>query len=87
MLFQVIIDKEGLWRLEHLLRKKDKYYVMDPCWILSNITPRKEIHIEVVLNLLVYFVKLQDILEHGRQFFLYDVCSLNAHRFSCIVLV
>lgn len=61
MLFQVIIEKGGLWRLECLLREEDKYYVMDPCWILSNITARKESHIEVVLNILV-LLKLQVIL-------------------------
>lgn len=47
---QVIIDKEGLWELERLLREEDKYCVMDSCWILSNITARKEHHIEAVIK-------------------------------------
>ncbi|KAK1394842.1 hypothetical protein POM88_013898 [Heracleum sosnowskyi] len=48
---QVIIEKKGLWQLlECLLREQDKNYVMDPCWILSNITARKEKHIQAVIE-------------------------------------
>ncbi|KAK1394340.1 hypothetical protein POM88_013396 [Heracleum sosnowskyi] len=47
---QVIIDKKGLWQLQCLLGEEEKYYVIDPCWILSNITARKEKHIQAVIE-------------------------------------
>ncbi|KAK1394349.1 hypothetical protein POM88_013405 [Heracleum sosnowskyi] len=89
---QVIIDREGLWRLERLLHKKDKYYVMDPCWILSNITARKEIHIEAVIRhkcieSLVGVIenhKLADVKMEATWAILNAIDGANNHQIICL---
>ncbi|KAL6549728.1 hypothetical protein OROMI_020216 [Orobanche minor] len=45
-----IIKKDTLLSLECLLGEDDKYYVKNACWIISNITARKENHIKVVID-------------------------------------
>ncbi|KAL6533722.1 hypothetical protein OROHE_013555 [Orobanche hederae] len=46
----VIIEKDTLLSLECLLGEDDKYYVKNACWIISNITARKENHIKAVID-------------------------------------
>lgn len=89
---QVIIDKEGLWRLERLLREKDKYYVMDPCWILSNITARNEHYIEAVIKhecieSLVGVIenhKLEDVKREAAWAILNAICGANKNQIICL---
>ncbi|KAK1363268.1 hypothetical protein POM88_038829 [Heracleum sosnowskyi] len=47
---EVIIEKDTLSSLECLLGEDDMYYVKNACWIISNITARKENHIKSVID-------------------------------------
>ncbi|KAL6501848.1 hypothetical protein OROGR_026981 [Orobanche gracilis] len=69
---EVIIKKDTLLSLECLLGEDDKYYVKNACWIISNITARKEYHIKAVIDSglikpLVDVVESYDLLDVKRE--------------------
>lgn len=47
---ELILKKDVLYSLEQILREDYFYFLMDACWILSNITARKESYIEDVIR-------------------------------------
>ncbi|KAL8116801.1 importin subunit alpha-like [Apium graveolens] len=89
---QVIIDKEGLLELECLLHEKDKNYVIDPCWILSNITARGETFINAVIEHkcikslagVIKKHKLVDVKEEATWAILNAIRGANSDQIICL---